>query len=59
MMMEQMKKLMVEEEGQGMAEYGLILAGVALVAMAGFTLLGDHIEKFMENIVGEMQKGGS
>jgi hypothetical protein len=27
MMMEQMKKLMVEEEGQGMAEYGLILAG--------------------------------
>jgi pilus assembly protein Flp/PilA len=39
MMMEQMKRLMVEEEGQGMAEYGLILAGVAIVAMAAFTVL--------------------
>ena len=54
MMMEQMKKLMVEEEGQGMAEYGLILAGVALVAMAGFTLLGEHIETFMKSIVDDM-----
>jgi pilus assembly protein Flp/PilA len=55
MMMEQMKRLMVEEEGQGMAEYGLILAGVALVAMAGFTALGSHIETFMDSVVSKIK----
>lgn len=38
-----------EEEGQGMAEYGLILALVAVVAIAALTLLGPAIAaKFTE-----------
>lgn len=41
------KRLVVEEEGQGMAEYGLILALVAIVVIAGLTFLGPKIkEKF-------------
>ena len=32
-----------EEEGQTMAEYGLIIALVAVAAVAGFTALGGNI----------------
>jgi len=37
------KELWCEESGQGMAEYGLILALVAVVAIAGFRLLGNGV----------------
>ena len=33
-----------EQEGQTMAEYGLIVALVAVAAVAGFTLLGGNIQ---------------
>ena len=39
-----------EEEGQGMAEYGLILAGVALLAIVAVFLLGPKIGALMNNI---------
>ena len=40
---------LTNEEGQGMAEYGLILALVAVVAIAALTLLGPAIAaKFTE-----------
>ena len=32
-----------KEEGQGMAEYGLILAGVALLAIVAVFLLGPKV----------------
>ena len=32
-----------DEEGQGMVEYGLIIALVAVVVIAGVTLLGTNI----------------
>ncbi|MFZ5642261.1 MAG: Flp family type IVb pilin [Bacillota bacterium] len=34
-----------DESGQGMAEYGLILALVAVVAIAGFKILGSGVNK--------------
>ncbi|NLU51110.1 MAG: Flp family type IVb pilin [Syntrophomonadaceae bacterium] len=37
------KRLVAEEEGQGMAEYGLILALIAIVVIAGLTFLGPKI----------------
>ena len=37
-----------EEEGQGMAEYGLILAGVAVVAIVGIKLLGIKIDEVID-----------
>ena len=49
-MLEKMKGLLLEEEGQGMAEYGLILAGVAIVALVAFTLLGNKIGNMMNNV---------
>ena len=35
-----MKELWINEEGQGMAEYGLIIALIAVVVIAALTLMG-------------------
>jgi pilus assembly protein Flp/PilA len=46
-MLTMLKSLLKDERGQGMAEYGLILALVAVVAMAALALLGPAIrDKF-------------
>ncbi len=41
-----------EEAGQTMAEYGLILALIAVVVIAGVTLLGDNIAAFFNTLAG-------
>jgi pilus assembly protein Flp/PilA len=38
------------EEGAAMVEYGLILALVALVAIAGLTLLGGNTNTLMSTV---------
>ena len=38
--MEKIKAFFTQEEGQGMVEYGLILALVAIIAMAGLEPIG-------------------
>lgn len=43
------------EEGQGMAEYGLILALVALAVILGFTFLGSQIATMVSGIGQELQ----
>lgn len=49
-----MKKLfactMKDEEGQGMVEYGLIIALVAVVAIVGLALLGPQIRDLFNAI---------
>ncbi len=47
------KPLLNNEEGQGMAEYGLILAVVAVVVVVGIALLGDNLLDFFNNLAGE------
>ena len=42
------------EKGQGMAEYALILAGVAVVAMAALTPLGTAIFNLLTNVTGQL-----
>lgn len=46
-MMKKMKALLVEEQGQGMTEYGLVL-GIIAVAVVGIlaTLRGEIVEMF-------------
>lgn len=41
---------MNSEEGQGMAEYGLIIALVALVVIAALSLLGTQLTTIFTNI---------
>lgn len=43
-----MEYLPQEEEGQGLAEYGLILVLIAVVVVAAVTLLGSQISAMFE-----------
>ncbi|MEW6183402.1 MAG: Flp family type IVb pilin [Bacillota bacterium] len=49
-----MRRLWKEEEGQGMAEYGLILALVAVVVIAALTLLGGGVRDQMQCVANEL-----
>lgn len=49
-MLNTLKRLVVEEEGQGMAEYALILVAIALVAIVGFRLIGNAVNNKAEDI---------
>ena len=41
---------MQREEGQGLVEYGLIIALVAVVAIVGLVLLGPRLSTMFTNI---------
>jgi len=49
-MMAIVKRLWAEEEGQGMAEYGLLLAGIAVIVMVAVTALGQQITQVFEDV---------
>lgn len=56
-----MKKLMKKlssiirgEEGQGMVEYGLIIALVAIVVVGALVLLGGNLTTIFNNIAGSL-----
>lgn len=42
-MVEKLMQLVMEEEGQGMTEYGLVLGLIAVAAVASLVLLRDKI----------------
>ena len=42
------------EEGQGLAEYGLILALIAVVCIGALTLLGGNISTTLNNLAGSI-----
>ncbi|MCF8010970.1 MAG: Flp family type IVb pilin [Clostridiales bacterium] len=44
------KKFWSEEEGQGMAEYGLILALVAVAAITVLTTMGDKLTSIFSEV---------
>jgi pilus assembly protein Flp/PilA len=49
-----LQSLAKEEKGQTMAEYGIILAVVALVAIAGFVVLGNGLNGFISGVAGKL-----
>lgn len=55
-MMEKMVKLFKDESGQGMAEYGLILALVALVVIGALTLLGGGLDTIFGNVTDKLEE---
>jgi Flp pilus assembly pilin Flp len=42
------------EEGQTMAEYGLLIAFIALVALIGATLLGTSLKGFFTSLANQI-----
>lgn len=49
-MLNTFKRLLKSEEGQGMAEYGLILAGIAVVVIVAIVALGGRLTDLFEGI---------
>ncbi len=45
-----LKNLFQDESGQGMVEYGLILALVAVVVIVALTFMGDQIKDIFQSI---------
>ena len=55
-MVERLKHLVAEETGQGMAEYALILAFVAIVVVGALTTMGEKLEHLFSSVGGEFEK---
>lgn len=49
-----MKKFLMNEEGQGMVEYGLIIALVAVVVIGAITALGGGVGNTFNKITGKL-----
>ena len=43
-----------EEEGATMVEYGLLLALIAMVALAGVTTLGSNLKSLFNSVAGSV-----
>ena len=43
-----------DEEGQGLAEYGLILALIAVVCIGALTVLGQGVSGILQQITGAL-----
>lgn len=52
------KRFMIDESGQGMVEYGVILTVVVVVAMFALTSLGEQIRETFNNIMEQLQNAG-
>ena len=44
------KKLYRDEEGQGLVEYGLILALIAIIVIVALRILGNKTKNTMQNV---------
>ncbi|MBI4321023.1 MAG: Flp family type IVb pilin [Chloroflexi bacterium] len=47
-------RLVREEEGQGLVEYGLILALVSVVAIGALTLMGSGVNDVFTQVTGSL-----
>ncbi|MGM0754162.1 MAG: Flp family type IVb pilin [Bacillota bacterium] len=50
-MVNKMKQLVMEEEGQGLSEYGLVLAGVVTIVAAVVIILQKEISDLFTNLL--------
>lgn len=56
-MMAKLKGLFLEEEGQGMTEYAIVLGVIAVGAIAALVLFGGKITAFITNITTNITNG--
>ena len=58
-MLNMVKRLVREEEGQGMAEYGLILALIAVVVIGALTGIGQNFSPNLRKLIQPYSKMNS
>jgi pilus assembly protein Flp/PilA len=51
---QQLRFQVTREEGQTMAEYGLLIAFIAIVALVGVTVLGTSLSTFFNDLAGKI-----
>jgi len=54
-----LKNFVKDENGQGLAEYALILALIAIVVIAALKLLGTAVDSKLDVISSELNSAGS
>lgn len=54
--MEMLKRLVVEEEGQGMVEYGLIIGLIAIVLITALTAMNGGLQSVFTQITDQLTK---
>ncbi|MDG5790056.1 Flp family type IVb pilin [Evansella sp. AB-P1] len=57
-MLNKLKGLVVEEEGQGMAEYALVLGVIAVGVIAVLAIFGRQIVEIFDDIVESLRDAG-
>ena len=57
-MLDILKRLVKEEEGQGMVEYGLILALIAVAVIAVLTTMGDNLKNMFTDVSDDLDTSG-
>lgn len=57
--MKKMKALLVEEHGQGMTEYGLVLGVIAVGVVVTLTQLKDYIGTMFTNVYNAITGAGT
>ena len=55
-MKEMLTRLVMEEDGQAMTEYGLIIALIAIVVIAAVIAIGENLEPVFQKIADELGK---
>ena len=51
---EMVKTMLRNEKGQGMVEYGLILALIAIVVIAAMTTMGTNLQAMFTTLAGKL-----
>ncbi len=54
--MNMLSKVWVEEEGQALTEYGLILGLIAVVCVGALTLMGTNVQSMLTSIATTLKK---
>ncbi|HEY9899480.1 MAG TPA: Flp family type IVb pilin [Pantanalinema sp.] len=56
--MNQMMRVLKEEEGQALTEYGLILGLIAVVTVGALTMMGTNVNKMLSSIANTLSATG-